>query len=266
MRPKLRITINKGHKGVPLEKLANTARDTKRFLESLGHDLGFNGGDWVADNFSNGSVVYDLSNPDIGEREGTVWCRAIRAVAAQDVVDDEVNLMLSRRTRRSFVDIASALDPDEVLEIGLFTNGHVEPDDVFKIDRSLLTLFENERPREVTYHGEIQGVVHAFYKEAKRPKLSIRDLSTRALVDCYFKKEMYQGVVDLLRDEDAVIFVEGEVSEDVETGVVREIDVTEFTPAPDFDADMFESRIGSFPNALTGGRDTATLMDDFRDT
>ncbi len=128
-----------------------------------------------------------------------------------------------------------------------------------------LSIFENETPRKFRYHGEIQGVVHALYKETKRPKLSIRDLCTKQLVDCYFARDMYQGVVNLLRDEDAIIFVEGEVVEDAETGAIEEIDATEFTPAPPFDVDLFESQIGAFPRALTGGGDSTALLDRFRE-
>ena len=266
MRRRLQVTINKGRKGVPLGKLAAIARETERFLESLGYDLGMNSGDWIADNFKNGSVIYDLSNPDIPEAEDRTWYRAIRSVVSRDVTDSEINVRISRQTRRKFVNLAATLDPDEILEIGVYENGHIEATDVFLIDREIVSIFEAERPNNFIYHGEIQGAVHALFKEARKPKLSMRDLSTKELVDCYFQKEMYQGVIELLRDEDAVIFVEGEVTERSESGIITEINVTEFTPAPTFDVETFESQIGAFPQALTGGMDTAQLMDDFRDT
>jgi hypothetical protein len=163
------------------------------------------------------------------------------------------------------VNIATALDPDETLEIGVFANGHIESRDVFVIDRSMLSLYESQTPSKFTYHGEIQGVVHALYKETKRPKLAIRDLYSQQLVDCFFSKDMYQGVVSLLRDENAVIFVEGEVFEDAESGIIKEIEATEFTPAPEFEVNWFEAHIGAFPEAITGGGDTAALLDNFRE-
>jgi hypothetical protein len=93
----------------------------------------------------------------------------------------------------------------------------------------------------------------------------MRELSTRQLVDCYFTKDMYQGAVELLHDENAVISVEGIVVEDSSTGLVTEMEVTEFTPAPNFDLQSFERMIGAFPRALTGGKDSAALLDEFRD-
>jgi len=106
-------------------------------------------------------------------------------------------------------------------------------------------------PATVQYHGEIQGIVHSLFKEIKRPYLVVRELSTRALVKCYFSISMYEKAVDTLSEMDGVVFVEGCISEDVGAGIARTIEVADFRPAPLFDQSFFESFIGSRPN-LTG--------------
>jgi hypothetical protein len=60
-------------------------------------------------------------------------------------------------------------------------------------------------------------------------------------------------VVDVLEDKDEIIFVEGQVRENPDTGLITEIEVANFTPAPDFDAEEFESLIGSFSAPKTDG-------------
>lgn len=105
--------------------------------------------------------------------------------------------------------------------------------------------------RTAKYHGEVQGIVHSFCKETRRPYLVIRELSTRALVKCFFAPDMYEKAIETLDEPDGVVFVEGEVNENVATGIVTTIEATDFRPAPIFDLAFHQSFIGSRPN-LTG--------------
>jgi hypothetical protein len=262
MSAKIRVTLGRGKRGILLEKLGKIAQDTVKFLQDLGADLGIPAAEqWIADNFSSThSVVFDLSP----QADSDLWKRGLKSVMARDFSDDIMNVRISQRTRQEYVEIANDLEPDEKIEFALL-DGATEAPEVYELDRSAITQFVSEKPDRYRYPGEIQGIVHSFVKEAKRPKLVMRELSTRQLVDCYFTKDMYQGAVALLHDEDAVISVEGIVSEDSSTGLVTEIDVTEFTPAPTFDLQAFERMVGAFPKALTGGRDSAALLDEYRD-
>ena len=132
-----------------------------------------------------------------------------------------------------------------------------------QITKESATRVVEDTPQVVSYHGEVQGIVHAFYKETDRPKLVVREISTRALVDCFFKPKMYRAAVETLLEPDAVVFVEGEVSEDRAKGIVESIKVTDFRPAPDFDKALFESFIGSQPN-YTGDLTTEQFIQEVR--
>ncbi len=265
MHPRIRVTLNKGRKGVPLEKLAAIAEETAKFLTDLGEDLGTSGENgWVADNFANGSVVFDLEDPTIPEQESDRWRRGLRAVMANDFGDAEINLLITRTTRQQYAAIGRVIDADEVVEFGVYRNGTSAGIESYVLVR------QPEEPADIgpinyTYFGEIQGVVHALFKEAKNPRLSIRELATRELVDCYFSTSLYADAVEVLRDPDAIVFVEGDVTESAESGRVVKIEVKHFKVAPRFDLAEFENMIGKFPGALTGGRPTSQVMDDFRD-
>ena len=262
MSAKIRVTVGRGKRGILLEKLGRIAQDTVTFLQDLGGDLGIPSADqWIADNFSSAhSVLFDLSP----KADSDLWQRGLKSVMARDFSDDVMSVRISQRTRQHYVEIANDLEADEKIEF-LLLNGTADAPEIYELDRSALTQFVSEKPDRYRYPGEIQGIVHSFVKEAKRQKLVMRELSTRQLVDCYFTKDMYQGAVALLHDEDAIVSVEGLVSEDSSTGLVTEMDVTEFTPAPTFNLEQFERSIGAFPKALTGGRDASELLDDYRD-
>ncbi|MDE0297654.1 MAG: hypothetical protein OXN17_03405 [Candidatus Poribacteria bacterium] len=120
-----------------------------------------------------------------------------------------------------------------------------------------------DSPQVVAYYGEIQGIVDAFYKESTSPKLVIRELSTRTLVDCFFAPDMYQVAVETLLKPNAVIFVEGEVSEDRAKGQVTSIQVADFRPAPDFDDEWIDSFVGSFLE-YTGNLSTEEFIREVR--
>jgi hypothetical protein len=261
MSAKIRVTLGRGKRGILLEKLGKIAQDTIKFLHDLGTDLDIPAAErWVADNFSSThSLVFELSP----QADSDLWKRGLKSVMARDFSDEIMNIRISPRTRQEYAEIANDLEADEKIEFALLDGATEEPE-IYELDRSVITQFASEKPPFYRYPGGIQGIVHSFVKEVKRPKLVVRELSTRELVDCYFTKDMYQGAVALLHDEDAIISVEGIVTEDSSTGVVTEMEVTEFTPAPEFDLEAFERMIGAFPKALTGGRDSAALLDEYR--
>ncbi len=189
--------------------------------------------------------------------------RALRAVFAGDF-DAEIATLIRPSTRRQYGEIGKQIDPDEVIRFGLYVNGEAEPRDWFALTPELAEEIHEENARKANYYGEVQGIVHAFFKETKKPKLVLRELSSRALIDCYFKQEMYHAVVDTMEEPGAVIFVEGNVTEDLAKGVVECIDATEFRPAPDFSLAFYESFIGSKPD-ITGSLSTEEFVERVRD-
>jgi len=56
----LKIQLNKGRHGIAMQKLAQIAEETEKFLESLAEDLHLNKTEWIAENFENGSLVFEV--------------------------------------------------------------------------------------------------------------------------------------------------------------------------------------------------------------
>jgi hypothetical protein len=261
--PKLKIELNKGQHGVELEKLATIARDTAKFLTSLSVDLGDPEAEWIADNFKSGSVCFEVQSRREIKSEPQMWRNAMHAVMANDFSDDILNVRIRPETRARFFDISKALPEGDSAAFGICENGDESNVEWHRLDKQFASEASTAVAPKNNSHGEIQGIVHAFFKETKSPKLVIRELSTRNLIDCFFDETMYQHAVELLRDKDGVIFVEGTASE-TETGEISEIHVSDFTPAPEFFEGVFESMIGTFPKALSGEKDAAEALDEFR--
>lgn len=264
---KIRVEFNKGRVGMPLPKLAAAAAQTVRFLGLVARDLGIEAGssDWLAERFENGSVDFDcrlaapLSTPTL-----ELGRRAFRQVFTNRYDDPEVATLIRAETRLQFARIAEPLDPDETARFGLYADEEPEPEEWFVLSRDRLQELETAvgtGPRESW--GEVQGVVHAFFKEVERPYLKIRELSTRQLVNCYFKPEMYGAAVEVMSDPAAVVFVEGLVTEDPETGQVTDIEVTDFRLAPEFKIETYRASLGALPD-YTGNLSASAFIDQLR--
>ncbi len=246
--------------GIRLEKFAVIAKETEKFLEMLGEDVGLEAdGNWLAKNFKNSSVIFDCERI---VSDSPAKQRALHALRA--VMVDSDDSIVRQATRRQYFRIADQIDLDERVSFGLYTNGSEEPEEWHALSKELALKASEAHPHEARYLGEIQGVVHAFYKESKKPKIVIRELSTKKLVDCFFPKEMYESAVQLLEDKDQVVFVEGEAVEDLDEGRVISIEVSTFYPAPNFDRNFHAAFLGRAPD-LTGSMTTEDFIDKERE-
>lgn len=264
---KIRVEFNKGRVGMPLPKLVAAASGTVRFLDLLARDLGIQSdpSNWVAERFENGSVDFDcrLARP-LAPASLALGRRALRQVFTDRYDDPEVASLIRSETRRQFARIAEPLDSDETARFGLYTEQGPNPEEWYVLGHERfqeLDAVAEAGPREVW--GEVQGVVHAFFKEVERPYLKIRELSTRQLVNCYFEPAMYGAAVEILSDPQAVVFVEGWLKEDRETGQVTDIEVTDFRLAPEFSLASYRAGLGAVPD-YTGALSTSEFIDRMR--
>ena len=113
-------------------------------------------------------------------------------------------------------------------------------------------------------YGEIQGQIHALYKEGRTPKIVVKEIVSGDLVDCFYERGLYSNIIEALRDRTRIVMVDGEVLESAETGFVRRVCMRQIRSAPEWDEAEFESLIGSFPD-LTGGRSTEEYIESVRD-
>ncbi len=263
---RIRVELNKGRAGVPLDKLAAVARGTVEFLDSLMRDLSLDAPAtaWLAERFDNGSVDFDcrLAVPLEEERAGQLRA-GMRMVFANDYSDTTTAMLIRPNTRRCYARIARPLDADEVGRFGVYGDGTFDGVQWFSLTAALAQEIEEPLTTVHRAYGEVQGIVHAFFKKTDRPHLKIRELSTRELVNCYFPKELYGDAVEVLADPEAVVLVEGWTTANAETGCVTEIEVLDFRLAPEFREEAYRAGLSSQPG-FTGERETTDYIREVR--
>jgi hypothetical protein len=167
------------------------------------------------------------------------------------------------KTRLQFARIADPLDPDEVIRFGLYQNGEDRPTDWFELTHTRLAEIEPPLKGIRRSFGEVQCIVHAFFKETHRPYFKVRELSTQELLNCYFEPAMYSAAVQVLAEQDAVVFIEGWTTENPETGFVDSIEATGFRLAPSFSPEEYRAALGSIPD-YTGNGPTSDALEMMR--
>lgn len=263
---RLRVELNKGRRGIRLGKLARIAQETLDFLSRAHRDAELPGDpqEWLAVNFDNNSVDFDCEALEdvellVAERANRVF----HTVMTNDRTSDFAKRVVSDSTRRQYSQIAALIEPDERVIFKLFNNGGAEPVETHDLTRSMAHDIDLQLPSTADYYGEIQGTIHALYKDDKPKRVVVRELSSRRLIDCFFDDAIYGGVIDALEDQRGVVFVEGEIRENLVTGIIEYVSAKDIRLAPVFDEARFNSLIGSAPE-LTGALSTEEYVERFR--
>ncbi len=202
---RLRIEINKGRKGVPLDKLERVIRETRKFLSDMAEDLRVSEPeDWGGMDFRNGSLSYTAFNPSTVNP--AVYSRFTEGVT--ELASNRTPSFIRPTTVTQFQEIVQPLVGDELLRLGLFPEDGKRMKWLTVSKASLsppLSLVQIERESI----GSIQGVIHSLFKESKPPYFHLRDLFSGQLVKCSFGEDDYEAIVEALRVPDRVVHVHG---------------------------------------------------------
>jgi hypothetical protein len=263
---RVRVELNKGRRGISLGKLSKIAEETLQFLGMVYRDAELPGDPkgWIAVNFDNNSVDFDcecLEDVEMSEVHRTN--KILRAIMVNDR-SSSMKRIVSDSTRRQYSRIANAIEPDEEVTFGLFVNGDVQPHETHHLTKSTAYEIELELPTAASYYGEIQGTIHSLFKEEKPRRIRVRELATENLVDCRFDEESYRNLIDVLKEPRGVVFIEGEINENLASEAIDSVHGKAFRLAPVFDEEKFHSLIGCSPN-LTGELSTEEFVERFRD-
>ena len=225
--PKLRvkIEINKGGVGVKLFKLSGIAEESLRFFQMLCKDAGIDAkpADWIAQNFGNECVDYECQTEKaVPKRKADRYTAGLRSVV--NFTPNTSPFTIRRGTIRQFSHITKSLDAKEVVSFGIFRDPNRDYVDWFHLSREMGLKIQAEIPACVRYYGQIQGIVHAFHKEADDPHVTIREHIFGGLVKCFFPRDQYDGIVNLLREKSAVVYTEGMISENIITGEIESVE------------------------------------------
>jgi hypothetical protein len=116
----------------------------------------------------------------------------------------------------------------------------------------------------VPAYGSIQGIIYSLQKEARRPFFRLRELSTEAMVSCFYPTRLYADVVDALKERTGILHIAGDMMFDRATRAITELSVERIERARTLSAAEFEEFFGSAPD-FTGDLSTDEYIDAIRE-
>jgi hypothetical protein len=187
-RVKVRLIVNKGRLGAPMAKLGKISEQTEKFLKMLAADceIETHASEWLAKNFGNGSVEFDAEfQGDVNPADAEIFARSLELLADFDPDSEGLNTAtIKPATALEYARIGALIDPDEEIGLGIYSPYAAKPK-MRTITYRATAALKREIEAPVVSYGSVQGILHAWFKEAKEPNFQLRELSTDALVRVY---------------------------------------------------------------------------------
>jgi hypothetical protein len=239
---RLQIELNKGKRGISLDKLEKVVLEMRRFLVSLGDDIELiEPASWVAVDFTNGSLGFVSEyTDDVASPKLTRFNNAIIALARSEFPQS-----VQRSTANQFFQLASTLEQDETVDISVFDEGNAPIPMQISQETAILARRITVLPFRETI-GSIQGKIHSLYTESKpHPYFTLRELSTRNLIKCEYEIDVYPDIIRALGVIDQVIHVRGAVMSDTRGHSIHHVKVSQIKPAAPYGYEDVEKFLGA---------------------
>ena len=263
---KIRIELNKGRMGAPLEKLGDISRQMEKFLRALTADLNLEvkKSEWLAVNFKNGSVSYDASfQHEVTDSTFRHFNRCIEFVTDFDPETDGSNGLVSDATLLEYGRLGEHIDPDEAIGIGLYTGGVRTPKKWRQVNYRKTSRVRDAMEMPIRSYGSIQGILHAWFKEAHNPYFQVREFATDQLVKCIYDQALYPTIVDAVKERSSVVYATGHLKLDRAKRAVDEMLVERIDRVEKISDDEFKSFFGIAPD-ITGKLTTDQFISNVR--
>jgi len=253
-RIKIRLVINKGRHGAPMTKLGKISEQAEKFLKLLAADceIETHPGEWLAVNFGDGSVEYDAEfQGDVNPGAAQVFTRNLEFLADYDAESEGLNAAIKPMTALEYARIGALIDPDEEIGLGIYAPD-APPDSKPRKLRSITyratAALKREIETPVASYGSVQGILHAWFKEAKEPNFQLRELSTDTLVRVYYNSALYPDVAKAVQERTTMMMVSGNMLFDRATRLATELRADRIELMKMLSTAEFEEFFGSAPN------------------
>ncbi len=203
---RLKIILNKGRHGILIHKLARVGEETEKFIDCFANDINLSKKDWLADNFKDGSLEYQLSYVGSAPQTTiTMGREALKHIIDPSTTSNTLKYGISKKTFLQYARIANSIDADEVIELGTCDdNGEFM---MYSLTKERFSAIEREVFQETEQYRGLQGTITAFFKDTG--SFHLRELLTGVTVICKFNSSFYNTIWKLLEKRDTLVNVEG---------------------------------------------------------
>jgi hypothetical protein len=224
---RLRVKLNKGRRGVPLDKLEKFVAEMRKFLAQIGDDLAIpDSKEWVGVDFENSSLAFTNENllPVSPEKAGR-FNESVLALSRS-----EFPPFIQQSTANQFFRMASYFGPNDTADIAVFDERDTPLWVEISAKTAVLARQQNILPYRVA-QGAIQGIIHNVFVEAEKPYFTLRELSSQKLVKCFYGQDDYAAVWETLKSPGQIVHVRGTIVTETQKRNIDHITVSNIIPA-----------------------------------
>ena len=252
--------LNEGGEGAPLGQIVDVGREFEKFLRYLAEDSGVEVGrrDWVARDFENGSVRFDVEAPSALE-DGAIdtFNRKFEYVATIDLTKKIAIEGVRHVTLLQYAKAADALAAHEKMSFGLYRPGGEKPYEYRHLSKLRAVELQQKLTEKMAFKTTIQGTIHNLGVEEHY--FNLRERKSGKLIRCDFSAKQYDRVHEVAKNPSALIYVRGMVQQRRVDRFIEGMKVELLRPAPST-PDVFTSLFGQYPD-FTGGLSTIEFID-----
>ena len=124
--------------------------------------------------------------------------------------------------------------------------------DWHQLDKVTAAKIQDSVQARITSVASIQGTIHSIFIEAEQPHFTLREMSTQALINCFYEDIHYATVTKALESKGAVLFVNGFSITDMMSRKIDRFEVKSITEAPKADIQTLDSFIGCAAGLVLG--------------
>lgn len=253
----LKIELNKGRRGIAMHKLAKIVEEAEKFLESFAEDVNLSKTEWLADNFENNSVDWQVHYAGVGEPSVLAFGKnALAHVVNPETTFETLSFGIREKTLLHFAQIAHPIDIDDYIGVGTL-NGDGKFN-MKKLTKERALWIEQQANRIVEEYAGFQGTITALFKDNN--SCWLKDYLTGNRVVCEFKSHLYPTIWRLLERRDALVNVEGWYLIKGNESRLRIEDIKELPNYQDGDIDKFFGCDKTF----TDNKSTEDFLEELR--
>lgn len=257
----LKIELNKGRRGIVMQKFARITEEAEKFLESFAADMNLSKTEWLAENFDNGSVEFQLSYAGIVEPSVAVLSnKALNHLTNPETSFDSLDYGLSQQTLIQFAKIAHPLDIDDYIAVGSRNGSDKYHWQKLTKERSM--LIEKQANQITERYASFQGTITALFKD--NYSCWLKDYLTENRVVCFYKNEHYAQIWRLLEKRDALVNIEGwHTIKHTANGSESRLKIESIKPLPDYEEGDIDAFFGCDKD-FTGNQTTEEYLNEIR--
>jgi hypothetical protein len=257
----LKIELNKGRRGIVVQKLAKIAEEAEKFLEFFAADMNLSKTEWLAENFDNGSVEFELTYAGVAEPSIVALSnKALGHLIKPETTFESLDFGLSQETLIHFAKMAHPLDVDDYIIVGSRNGDNQFHTQKLTKERSL--LIEQQANQMSERYASFQGTITALFKD--NYSCWLKDYLTDSRVVCFYKNEHYPQIWRLLENRDSLVNIEGwHTVRHTSKGSESRLKIESIRPLPDYEEGDIDAFFGCDKD-FTGGKTTEEHLNDIR--